>query len=162
LTRFKPMEHVPGLTKGGWYDAGDEDFRIESQGGEVFILSAIYDEFGITHDNTLIDQDLRLVEIREPDGKPDVLQQIEHGLLTVVGGYQALGRLYRGIIVPTLTQYVMGGDFSGQTDNLIYDARLSLLDRTATHSGVPDDRRVFPEENPAREFDVIAHLAAPL
>src|SRR5690606_5123833 len=117
LTRFKPMEHVPGLTQGGWYDAGDEDFRIESQAGEVFILSAIYDEFGITHDNTLIDQKLRLVEIREPDGKPDVLQQIEHGLLTVVGGYKALGRLYRGIIVPTLTQYVMGGDFSGQTDN---------------------------------------------
>lgn len=160
LTRFKPMEHVPGLTKGGWYDAGDEDFRIESQGGEVFILSAIYDEFGITHDNTLIDQDLRLVEIREPDGKPDVLQQIEHGLLTVVGGYQALGRLYRGIIVPTLSQYVMGGDFSGQTDNLIYDPSLKPGERTATHSSLPDDRWVFTENNPGREYQAIAHIAA--
>lgn len=160
LTRFKPMEHVPGLTQGGWYDAGDEDFRIESQAGEVFILSAIYDEFGITHDNTLIDQHLRLVEIREPDGKADVLQQIEHGLLTVVGGYQAMGRLYRGIIVPTLTQYVMGGDFSGQTDNLIYDPALEPSKRTATHSGLPDDRWVFTEDNPAREFQTIAQIAA--
>lgn len=160
LTRFKPLEHVPGLTKGGWYDAGDEDFRIESQAGEVFILSAIYDEFGITRDNTLIDQDLRLVEIREPDGKPDVLQQIEHGLLTVVGGYQALGRLYRGIIVPTLTQYVMGGDFSGQTDNLIYDPKLKPGQRTATHSSLPDDRWVFTEDNPAREYEAIAYIAA--
>jgi hypothetical protein len=160
LTRFKLGEHVPGLNRGGWYDAGDDDLRVESQAGEVFILSIIYDEFGIQHDTTLIDQTLRLVELREPDGVPDVLQQIEHGLLTVVGGYQALGRLYRGIIVPTLTQYVMGGDFSGQTDNLIYDARLSLLERTATHSGVPDDRWVFTEENPAREFEVIADLAA--
>ncbi len=160
LTRFKSGEHVPGLTRGGWYDAGDEDFRIESQAGEVFILSAIYDEFGITHDNTLIDQNLRLVELREPDGKPDVLQQIEHGLLTVVGGYQALGRLYRGIIVPTLTQYVMGGDFAGQTDNLIYDAKLKPHERTATHSGLPDDRWVFTEENPGREFRVIGDIAA--
>ncbi len=160
LTRFKPLEHVPGLTKGGWYDAGDEDFRIESQAGEIFILSAIHDEFGIDHDNTLIDQQLRLVEIREPDGKPDLLQQIEHGLLTVVGGYQALGRLYRGIIVPTLTQYVMGGDFSGQTDNLIYDSNLKPHERTATHSGLPDDRWVFTEDNPAREYLVTGHIAA--
>lgn len=160
LTEFEPLEHVPGLDRGGWYDAGDEDFRVESQSGEVFILSAIYDEFNILRDNTLIDQDLRLVEIREPDGQPDILQQIEHGLLTVVGGYQALGRLYRGIIVPTLTQYVMGGDFSGQTDNLIYDPSLGLHERTKTHSGLPDDRWVFTEENPVREYNTIADIAA--
>ncbi|MDI6402851.1 glycoside hydrolase family 9 protein, partial [Balneolaceae bacterium ANBcel3] len=160
LTDFEPLEHVPGLNRGGWYDAGDEDFRVESQGGEVFILSAAYEEFNVLRDNTLIDQELRLVEIREPDGKPDILQQIEHGLLTVVGGYQALGRLYRGIIVPTLTQYVMGGDFSGQTDNLIYDPNLEPHERTATHSGLPDDRWVFTEENPPREYDAIANIAS--
>jgi hypothetical protein len=160
LTRFKPGEHVPGLNRGGWYDAGDDDLRVESQAGEVFILSAAYEEFGIGRDNTLIDQTLRLVELREPDGKPDILQKIEHGLLTVVGGYRALGRLYRGIIVPTLSQYVMGGDFSGQTDNLVYDPRLARSARTADRSGLPDDRWVFTEENPAREFEVIADLAA--
>ena len=160
LTDFAPGEHVAGLDRGGWYDAGDEDLRIESQSGEVFILSAAYEEFNVQRDNTLIDQNLRLVEIREPDGVPDMLQQIEHGLLTVVGGYQALGRLYRGIIVPTLTQYVLGGDFSGQTDNLIYDSELEPHESTATHSGLPDDRWVFTENNPAREFDAIANIAA--
>lgn len=160
LTRYQPGEHVPGLNRGGWYDAGDDDLRIESQAGEVFILSAIYEEFGVHGDTTLIDQTLRLVELREPDGKPDILQQIEHGLLSVVGAYQSLGRLYRGIIVPTLRQYVMGGDFAGQTDNLIYDPELDLLAKTATHSGLADDRWVFTEDNPAREFEAIADLAA--
>lgn len=160
LTNFEPGEHVPGLAQGGWYDAGDEDFRIESQTGEVFILAAAYEEFDVQHDNTLINQALKLTEIREPDGKPDILQQIEHGLLTIVGGYEALGRLYRGIIVPTLTQYVMGGDFSGQTDNRIYDASLDPLVKQGERSGLPDDRWVFTENNPAREFDAIGNIAA--
>lgn len=160
LTKFKSGEHVPGLAQGGWYDAGDGDFRIESQSGEVFILAAAYEEFGVEHDNTLVDQTLRLTEIREPDGKADILQQIEHGLLTVVGGYEALGRLYRGIITPTLTQYVMGGDFSGQTDNRVFDASLGRQEKQGEYSGLPDDRWVFTEENPAREFDAIGNIAA--
>lgn len=160
LTSFEPGDHVPGLARGGWYDAGDGDFRIESQSGEIFILSAAYEEFDVQHDNTLIDQTLRLTEIREPDGKPDILQQIEHGLLTVVGGYQALGRLYRGIITPTRTQYVMGGDFSGQTDNRIHDPVLDTLEQEGNRSGLADDRWVFTEENPGREFRTIANIAA--
>jgi hypothetical protein len=160
LTRFKPGEHVPGLDRGGWYDAGDDDLRIESQAGEVYILSLIHEEFGAAIDSTLVDQTLRLVELREPDGKPDILQQIEHGLLHVLGGYRSLGRLYRGVIVPTLRQYVTGGDFAGQTDGLIYDPRLALLAHGADRSGLPDDRWVFTEENPAREFEAISYLAA--
>jgi endoglucanase len=61
-------------------------------------------------DNTTIDQDSRIVEIHRPDGKPDVLQQIEHGVLTVVGGYNSLGRLYRGIQDASLHQYTILGD----------------------------------------------------
>ncbi len=160
LTKYEPLEPVPGLNRGGWHDAGDDDLRVESQAYEIFILSAIWDEFGITHDNTLIDQDLRIVEIHEPDGKPDILQQVEHGYLTVVGAYQSLGRLYRGIISPTLSQYVMAGDVAGQTDNLIYDPGLGLHERTATHSGIPDDRLVFTEDNPGREWLMISYIAA--
>jgi endoglucanase len=160
LTEFQAGEHVPGLAQGGWYDAGDGDYRIESQSGEVFILAAAYDEFGVDLDSTLIDQELKLAEIREPDGKSDILQQIEHGLLTVVGGYESLGRLYRGIITPTLTQYVMGGDFSGQTDNKIYDASLERHQQQGNRSGLPDDRWVFTEQNAAREFDAIGNIAA--
>ncbi len=43
--------------------------------------------------------------IHQPDGENDAVQQIEHGLLSVLGGYHALGRLYRGIQDATLQQY---------------------------------------------------------
>jgi endoglucanase len=160
LTDYEPLAHVPGLNRGGWHDAGDDDLRVESQAYEIFILSAVWDEFRIKHDNTLIDQDLRIVEIHEPDGIPDILQQIEHGYLTVVGAYQSLGRLYRGIISPTLSQYVLAGDVSGQTDNLIYDHSLGTYEKSGPNSGLPDDRLVFTEDNPFREWLMISYIAS--
>ncbi|MCC5929010.1 MAG: glycoside hydrolase family 9 protein [Cyclobacteriaceae bacterium] len=160
LTKYKPGEHVHGLNVGGWHDAGDDDLRIESQAGEVYIMSLAWEAFKVTHDNTYISQEEKHVEIHQPDGKPDLLQQIEHGLISIIGGYKSLGRLYRGIISPTLEQYVMAGDVAAQTDNLIYDAGLRKGERTATHSWKPDDRWVFTEENPAREFSAIAYIAA--
>ena len=110
LTSYKPGEHVPGLNAGGWHDAGDYDLRVESQSGEVYILTQAYEAFNLKYDETSVDQHSRIVEIHQPDGKPDVLQQIEHGALSVVGGYRNLGRLYRGIICPTLRQYTLLGD----------------------------------------------------
>jgi endoglucanase len=160
LTKYKPYEAVPGLNVGGWHDAGDDDLRVESQAGEAYILSLIYEAFNVQEDNTTIDQENRLVEINQPDGKPDILQQIEHGMLTVIGAYRNLGRLYRGIISPTLREYVMMGDVSNQTDNLVYDASLKKDERTATHSGNADDRWVFTEDNPAREYEISAYIAA--
>lgn len=159
LTRYAPGEVVPGLDRGGWHDAGDDDFRIESQSDEVWILAAAYEEFGVDYDNTRIDQERRLVQIHQPDGVPDLLQQIEHGVLTILGGYRALGRLYRGIIVPTLKQYVLLGDVINSTDNLFFDASLRPDERTATHSGVPDDRWVFTEEHAGHEYQGIRALA---
>jgi hypothetical protein len=159
LTKYKPLEPVPGLAVGGWHDAGDDDLRVESQAGEAYILSLAYEAFGIDYDNTLIDQDKHLVEIHHPDGRPDILQQIEHGALTVVAGYRSLGRLYRGIICPTLSQYVLMGDVSNQTDNLVYSSALKGKERTATQSAVLDDRLVFTENNPARELSTSAQLA---
>lgn len=160
LTRYKPLETVPGLNVGGWHDAGDDDLRVESQAGEVYILSLAYEAFQMNHDNTYIDQGKRLVEIHQPDGKLDVLQQIEHGVSTVVAGYKNLGRLYRGIICPLLSQYVLMGDVSNQTDNLVYNPKLKGNERTATESAVLDDRLVFTENNPGRELSASANLAA--
>jgi hypothetical protein len=160
LTRWKPLEPVPGLNVGGWHDAGDDDLRIDSQAGEVYILSLAYEAFGVRLDSTSIDQQQRRVEIRRPDGKPDLLQQIEHGALGVIGAYKSLGRLYRGMISPTNAQYVMVGDVSNQTDNLIYDPQLRPDQRTATRSGRRDDRLVFTEQNPASEWEAIAGIAA--
>ncbi len=159
-TSFKPGDHVPGINIGGWHDAGDYDLRVESQSGEAYILSMIYEEFGIDYDETYIDQKTRIVEIHQPDGKPDVLQQIEHGILSVLGGYKSLGRLYRGIIESDVRQYVLLGDGSTMTDGLIYDRNLKEGERTASHSAVNDDRWVFTEDNPPRELTVAAHLAA--
>ena len=160
LTQFKSGDHVPGLNSGGWHDAGDYDLRVESQSGEAYILAMAYEAFGINYDETSIDQNTHIVEIHQPDGKNDVLQQIEHGALTVVAGYKNLGRLYRGIIEGDKRQYVMLGDGSTMTDGLFYDEKLKTGERTASTSSVPDDRWVFTEDNPARELTTAAHLAA--
>jgi endoglucanase len=159
LSRARSGETVPGLNVGGWHDAGDDDLRIESQADEVSILANAYEAFALEYDDTSIDENKRLTKIHQPDGKPDVLQQVEHGVLTILGGYKGLGRLYRGIIVPTLPQYVLIGEETNSTDNLFYDSALGPDLRTATHSGKNDDRLVFTEENAGHEYKGIAALA---
>ncbi|MBX2843926.1 MAG: glycoside hydrolase family 9 protein, partial [Flammeovirgaceae bacterium] len=160
LTKYKSYEQVPGLAVGGWHDAGDYDLRVESQIGTVYILSLAYEQFREAYDETLVDQENKIVELHQPDGKPDMLQQIEHGILTVLGGYKNLGRLYRGIICPDLRQYVLLGDGSVMTDNRKYNSNLGEKEVTANESGVRDDRLVFTEENPSRELHVVKGLAA--
>lgn len=160
LTDFEPLQPVPGLNAGGWHDAGDYDLRVESQMGTVWMLAQMIEEFGLDYDATLIDQQKKLVEIHHPDGLSDAHQQIEHGLLSVLGAYRSLGRLYRGIIVPDMRQYVLLGDASVQTDNLVYDPSLQVGEIDGRRSGNKDDRWVFTEENPGRELDAAAGLAA--
>ncbi len=178
-----PITHIEGLNKGGWHDAGDYDFRIESQLGTILTLAYAYEEFDLKHDQTLISQEENLVEIHHPDGKPDVLQQIEHGLLTVLGGYNQFGKFYRGILCPTLRQYAMLGESGNMTDNKIFTAKLPQkydgfwYDHIANkfdkyfspqnNRNTPkefvkdlDDRFVFLENNPGREINGIAGLAA--
>ena len=138
LTKYQQGDKVPGLNVGGWHDAGDFDLRIESQGGEFYILSMAYEAFQLYYDATSIAQATKTVEIHQPDGQNDLLQQVEHGVLSVVRAYQSLGRLYRGIIEADLRQYVHLGDSA------------SMLGR----------RLVFTEDNPARELTAAAHLSA--
>jgi len=151
LTKYKPGESVPYLNRGGWHDAGDFDLRVESQAETVLGLTLAYEQFNVQYDNTTIDQQNRVVEIQQPDGKPDILQQVEHGLLSIVGGYRAMGRFYRGMIEPTMRQYTTLGDATNITDNKFYNA---------SAGNPPDDRWVFTEVNPARELEVAASLAA--
>lgn len=152
LTDYEPYEPVPGLNTGGWHDAGDYDLRVESQAGTVQKLAYIYEEFALDYDQTLIDQEGRLVEIHHPDGKPDVLQQIEHGLLSILGGYDNLGRLYRGIISNKKRQYVHLGDAATMTDNEVYSGK--------KEGPQMDDRWVFTEDNPWRALGVVSGLAS--
>ena len=158
LTKFKSGEHVPQLNIGGWHDAGDFDLRIESQAETVYKLSLAYELFHIKHDQTTIDQNERLAIIHKPDGKPDILQQIEHGVLSIINAYESMGRLYRGIICQTLKQYVHLGDASTMTDNFIY--RENQLNPILNKKLLNDDRFVFTEINPARELYVAQTLAA--
>lgn len=159
-TEFQPKQRVPELNKGGWHDAGDYDLRIESQAGTIWLLAAMIEEFGLTLDTTTIDQQQQLVEINKPDGISDALQQVEHGLLSVLGAYESMGRLYRGIIVPTVAQYVLLGDAGAQTDGLAYNPALKENEKKNNTSGKFDDRWVFTEENPDRTLDAIAAIAA--
>jgi len=159
LTKYKPYEQVPGLNRGGWHDAGDYDLRVESQAGEVWILSQAFELFHTEWDQTTIDQKNNLVEIHRPDGKNDILQQIEHGVITILAGYQSMGRLYRGIIENNLRQYVHLGDGATMTDGRKYNSKLMPGELNAYESGIRDDRFVFTEENPARVFDAVQALA---
>jgi endoglucanase len=186
LSPFNPLEHVPGLNAGGWHDAGDYDLRLESQAITVIVLAHTYEEFRVDYDQTYVDQENQHVEIHQPDGKPDILQQVEHGVLTILGGYRQLGRLYRGIIAPTLRQYVHLGDGATQTDNKIFtDASMSAkantidelwykkvanryssifdpelnLDQIEVVIPELDDRLVFTETNPSGQLLGAASLA---
>lgn len=144
LSKYEAGEQVPGVNIGGWHDAGDYDLRVESQAGESYILSRAYEAFHPDIDVTSIDQGRRVTEIHQPDGKNDVLQQIENGALSIVAGYKAFGRLYRGIICNSLRQYVLLGDAASMTDG---------------KTGNEDDRWIFTEDNPSRELTVAAELA---
>ena len=104
-----------------------------------------YEAFNINYDVTTINQDFKITEIHQPGGKNDILQQIEHGVLSVIGAYLSLGRSYRGIICSDLRQYVHLGDSASMTDGI---------------KGNADDRLMFTENNPERELTTAAHLAA--
>lgn len=159
LTSYESGEHVPGLNVGAWHDAGDFDLRVESQAATVEGLSNIYELFNVQYDNTSIDQQTHTVEIMQPDGKPDVLQQIEHGALSIVGGYQSMGRFYRGIIVPTKRQYVLLGDPVNHSDGVPFSNKAQDTAIAMGQPGAPDDRWVFTENNPSRELNTAASLA---
>ncbi len=158
LTKFKSGEHVPGLNVGGWHDAGDYDLRIESQAETIYKLALAYEFFGNNYDETSINQETRIVEIHKPDGKSDILQQIEHGVLSIVSSYESMGRLYRGIQEVSLQQYVHLGDASTITDNLVY--KENKEDPILGQPLPEDDRLVFTEKNPQRELYTAQVLAA--
>lgn len=77
LCKYQPGDLVPGLNVGGWHDAGDYDLRVESQAGEAYILAMACENFGTYWDETSIDFEKKIVEIHQPDGKNDLLQQVE-------------------------------------------------------------------------------------
>jgi hypothetical protein len=159
-TRYQPGERIPGLDVGGWFDAGDYDIRTPAHAATVMHLVDAWERFRPERDETLVDQGGRYVDIHHPDGKPDVLQQVEQGALQLVAQHRAFGRAIPGIIVPRLHQYHHLGDGSTDTDGRIYDPRLKPHETDGIRSGTPDDRWAFTNRSAGTNDLSSAALAA--
>jgi endoglucanase len=144
-TRFKPGEHIPGLNVGGWLDAGDFDIRTQTNYAVVRGLVGLWEQYGLRRDQTWIDQKARRVELHVPDGKPDIQQQIEHGVLQLIAQFDAVGHAIHGIVEPDVAQYTHLGDAASKTDGV---------------PGNADDRWAFTSKASALNYGSIAALAA--
>lgn len=159
-TKYKPLERIPGLNVGGWFDAGDFDIQTGSHCTAVASLVAAWENFKIDRDETFVDYPTRYVDLHRPDGKPDLLQQIEHGTLNMVAQVRHIGHPVRGIVVPNLHQYHHLGDASTETDNLPYNPNLKPYHSDGLSSGTMDDRWAFTERNTFLDYSTAASLAA--
>jgi endoglucanase len=157
---YQPGEHIPGLNIGGWFDAGDYDIRTQTHYSVILNLVQVWENFKAGRDETLIDQTNRYVDLHHPDGKPDILQQIEHGVLALIAQHKAIGHAIPGIIVPTLDQYTHLGDAITITDNLIFNTELGPSESKNGSSGKFDDRWAFTSKSTSLNFGSIAALAA--
>lgn len=157
---FAAGEHIPGLNIGGWYDAGDFDIRTQTQATVITDLVLAREAFHVDWDETTVDEQARLVQIRRPDGIPDVLQQIKHGVLGLLAQYAAFGHAIPGIVEPTLEEYTHLGDAASKTDGKIYSSRLATLESDGIYSGIPDDRWAFTSHTTPLNYAAAASLAA--
>jgi hypothetical protein len=159
-TKFKPGEHIPGLNVGGFLDAGDFDQRTSTQYAVIRSLVDVWERARPARDATYIDQARRRVEVHVPDGKPDILQQIEHGIIQLVAQQDAVGFAIHGITEPDVAQYTHLGDAGSKTDNLIYDPSLRPGQERGGRSGTPDDRWAFTSRASGLNYGSAAAFAA--
>lgn len=160
--KFKPGQHIPGLNVGGWFDAGDFDIQTPSQQQTVQSLVDTWEEFALAHDETTVSQESRYTEMHLPDGKPDILQQIEHGTLQLVAQVHAVGYAIPGINESHLYQYRHLGDAVTKTDGIAgnEDDRMAFTNRTAalnygTATALAAAARVLPDINPELARDAL-------
>jgi endoglucanase len=147
-TPFPPLTHIPHLDAGGWHDAGDYDLAAGSQASTTRCLTHIREIFGIDRDQLSVEQHQRKVTLHQPDGIPDLVQQVAHGAENLLSGYRACGHSFSGIIENSLPQYVHLGDPVTMTDNRV------------TEGAGSDDRWAFTNRDSAIEYAVCSALAA--
>lgn len=157
---YKPGEHIPGLNVGGWFDAGDYDNDAYGQYGTIQNLSLAYDTFHMKWDELTVDEKAREVEMHRPDGVPDAVEQVEHGVLQILAQVHAVGHPFEGIQSPYLREYTFVGDAASQTDGRLYDPKLGPNEVKGDYSGKPDDRWAWTEYSPFEEYGATASLAA--
>ncbi|MBS1603012.1 MAG: glycoside hydrolase family 9 protein [Bacteroidetes bacterium] len=159
-TKYKPLQRIPGLATGGWFDAGDFDIQTGSHCDAVLAMVDAWEKFGLRRDETFVDYPTHYVDIHRPDGMPDLLQQIKHGTLNMVAQVKNIGHPVRGIVVPNLHQYHHLGDAVNETDNLPFNPDLKPYQSDGKSSGTMDDRWAFTERNVFLDYYTAAALAA--
>ncbi len=161
-TKYKALELIPGLNVGGYFDAGDFDIETGSNISVVMNLITLWEQFKSQRDETFISEEQRYVELHRPDGVPDVLQYIEHGVLNLVAQAEQIGHMAQTLSNSVLDNYHHLGDASGITDGLHYDPRLKPYQKSADgkSSGTPDDMWAFTSRNPGLDLQAATMFAA--
>lgn len=157
---YQAGERIPGLNVGGWFDAGDFDNDDYGQYATIQNLSLAYSTFHLKWDELSVNEKARAVEMHRPDGIPDVVEQVEHGVLQTLAQVHAVGHPFVGIQAPYLRGYTFVGDAASQTDGLVYDPKLTPDEVKDGASGKPDDRWAWTNYSEFNEYGATASLAA--
>ncbi len=161
-TKYKPYELIPGLNIGGFFDAGDFDIETGSNINVVQNFIRTWELFKPQRDETFVSQEQRYVDLHRPDGKPDILQFIEHGTLNLVAQAEQIGHMASTLSNSILDNYHHLGDAASITDGLHYDPSLKPYEVSADgkRSGTPDDMWAFTTRNPSLDFQAATMFAA--
>lgn len=149
-TKYKAGELIPGLNIGGFFDAGDFDIETSSNINVVQTLCRLWEFFEPTRDYTYVNEQQRYVDIHRPDGIPDILQYIEHGVLNLLAQSEQIGHMSQALSNSVLDNYHHLGDAAAITDGRAYDPNLKPyeISKDGLSSGVPDDMWAFTDRNP--------------
>lgn len=161
-TKYKPLELIPGLNVGGYFDAGDFDIETGSNINVVQNFVSIWEVFKPMRDKTFVDEKQRYVELHRPDGTPDILQFIEHGTLNLVAQAENIGHMSQTLSNSVLDNYHHLGDAASITDGLRYNPNLGPYEKSADgkYSGVKDDMWAFTSRNPSLDLRAANMFAA--
>ena len=153
-TKYKPYELIPGLNVGGYFDAGDFDIETGSNINVVQNFIRTWELFKPQRDETFVSEQQRYVELHRPDGVPDILQYIEHGVLNLVAQAEQIGHMASTLSNSVLDNYHHLGDAASITDGLHYDSSLKPYEVSTDgkSSGTPDDMWAFTTRNPSLDL----------
>ena len=161
-TKYKPLELIPGLNVGGFFDAGDFDIETGSNINVVQNFIRTWELFRPQRDETFVSQKQRYVDLHRPDGVPDILQFIEHGTLNLVAQAEQIGHMSQTLSNSVLDNYHHLGDAASITDGLHYDPSLKPYEVSADgkRSGTPDDMWAFTTRSPQLDLRAATMFAA--
>jgi hypothetical protein len=137
-TRFADKEHIPGLDWGGWHDAADNDLPAGGMASTTLVLALAQEGFSPELDETTLDRSRREVWLHRPDGKSDLLQQVEFGVDGLLASFRVSGHIFPGIIESNTLDYGHLGD----------------------QVNVADHRWAFTNRNTGLQYSVAQALAA--